>query len=169
MPTIAKVLLTIGIVFAATILLLAVAGVFIARSIHVQESGGGDRKTVSIETPFGNMTVHGDKQLNPESVGIPLYPGAERSKDRGGADFQIDAGGLHKDVTVAVAVYNTGDAPERVEEFYQRKFPSWSTRWEREGWRIEDKEGPTIRTIAVKREGDHTRIAVASFGAPASN
>ena len=37
------------------------------------------------------------------------------------------------------------------------------------GWRIETRDNGKVRTIAVKREGDHTRIAVASLGAPASN
>jgi hypothetical protein len=171
MPTIAKVLIGIAIVFVGTIVLLGLTGVYIARNMHVQESGTGDRKTVNIDTPFGHMTVHADNQLNPESVGIPIYPGASRSSktDKGGADVQIDAGGIHKDFTVAAAQYDTFDPPEKVEEFYEHKFPNWSRHWENGGWRIETNDNGKVRTIAVRREGDHTRIGVASLGAPASN
>ncbi len=169
MSTLLKVFLGIAIVVAGTIVMLVAAGFFFARNVHVRESGSGDKKTVNIETPFGHVTVHKDDQLDPTQLGIPIYPGASKGSDRGGADFEIDSGTLHKDVTAAGATYFTSDSPEKVRDFYREKFPSWNSKWNNDEFEIEAKGDGRLRSIGVKREGDRTRIAVASVGPPAAN
>ncbi len=170
MNTAVKVVIVIALIVVGTVAMLGVAGVLIARHIRVQETGTSDKKTVNIDTPFGHMSVHENKKLNPEQVGIPIYPGASRATDQGGADFQFDAGELHKDVTIAGAVYTTDDPPEKVRDFYSQKFPGWKHTWTSGGdFNIEAHVDGNIRSISIKRDSDHTRIAVASVGPPAAN
>jgi|SRR5277367_4898528 len=169
MNTLAKVLITIAVVVVGGIAILALSGLYLARHIRVQESGTGDKKTVNIDTPMGAITVHENKGLNPERVGIPIYPGATREDDHGGADFQIDAGNLHKDVTVTGATYYTDDAVDKVRDFYEQKFPDRRGLWKGGDFQIEVRDGLQKRFISIKREGDHTRIGLAAVGAPAAN
>jgi hypothetical protein len=169
MSTLAKVILGVVIVCVGSVVMLTVAGVFIARNVRVKEVATGKGKTVAIETPFGAMKVHENHALDPETAGIPIYPGAERDSDHGGAEFEIDAGDLHKDVTVSGASYWTNDDVDKVREFYRDKFPDWHQKWENGEFHIETKEDGRVRTIQIKRENGRTRIAVASIGPPAGN
>lgn len=170
MSTAVKVILAIGIAIGGAIVLLAIFGVVIARHVHVRETGLSDQKTVHIDTPFGNVSVHENSHLDPELIGVPIYPGAKRTGDKGGADFEFDAGALHRNWTVAGATYVTDDPPDKVEDFYKQHFPAWNTTWANGDLKIEEKEGDgRFRTISVKRENGHTRIGVASAGPPASN
>ncbi len=84
--------------------MLGIAGVFIARTIHVHETGTGENKTVSIDTPLGRVRVNASDQLDPAQAGIPVYPGASKNNDKGGANFEIDSGDLHKDFSVSGAL-----------------------------------------------------------------
>ena len=180
MTTGLKITLTILIVVAGVVVMLGVAGLLIVRQIHVKETGAGNQKTVNVETPFGNVSVHPRKDLDPSSIGIPVYPGATRSDDRGGADFQFDAGDYHKEVDVAGAVYSTDDSVDKVREYYEQKFPDWKQAHGGSdvivngshyngGWHLETHDGNRVRSISVNSSDGHTRIAVASLGPPASN
>jgi hypothetical protein len=181
MTTGLKVVLSILIAIAGVVVMLGIAGVLIVRQIHVKESGTGDQKSVNIETPLGNMAVKPRKDLDPSSVGIPVYPGATRSDDRGGAEFQFDAGDFHKEFDVAGALYYTADPVDKVRQYYEQKFPDWKvnsgagsnvningTQYNN-GWHLETHDGNRVRTISVNSSEGRTRIAVASLGPPASN
>ncbi len=169
MSTALKVTLVIAIVVVGALAMMGVAGVFIARNIHVVETGSAGKKTVTVNTPLGRIRVHENDQLNPELVGIPIYPGATRSSDRGGADFQLDSGDLHKEMTIAGAAYITDDSEDKVRGFYEEKFPSWTRRDDHGEFHLEMKGDGRMRTIGIKSESGHTRIWVASVGPPASN
>lgn len=169
MNTFLKVILGIVIIGVASVVLLVFVLRGVARNVHVQETGAEGQKTVKVDTPFGNFKVHENDQLDPEHVGIPVYPGATRSKDRGGAQFQFDMGDLHKDYTVAGAVYYTGDSAEKVRDFYRQKFPSWKMKWLNDEYQIETHEDEGMKSVSVKQTDGHTRIAVASAGPPAAN
>ena len=149
--------------------MVTAAGVFFVRKIHVTETGQGDKKIVSIDTPMGHVTVHQNHHLDPESIGVPIYPGSVPSKKQEGADFQFDAGDLHRDWTVSAATYLTSDSPEKVESFYKEKFPSWNQKWANGNLHLDTRQNGQMRSISVTREGDQTRIGVASAGAPAGN
>lgn len=170
MRTLFKVLITLFIVFVGAVALLVLGGVYVARHVRVHETEVGDHKNVQIETPFGNLRVNKNNGLEPASVGIPVYPGAQRDSDHGGgASFEFDGGELHKDLTIAAANYFTSDAPDKVRDYYRHEFPTWKTHWENDGMRLEVKENGQMRTIFIRPKGDGTRIAIASVGAPASN
>jgi hypothetical protein len=170
MQTPLKVVLVILIIIGGVIVMMSVAGYLFVRQIHVTETGAGDHKTVSVDTPLGRMALEPRKDLDPSSVGIPIYPGATRNKDHGGAQIQFDAGDFHKEFEVAVAVYQTDDSVDQVRQYYDQKFPDWKHKWDNnEGWHIETHESNRLRSISVKTQDGHTRITVASAGPPASN
>jgi hypothetical protein len=170
MQTPLKVALSILIIIGGVIVMMSVAGYLFIRQIHVKETGAGDHKTVSVETPFGNMAVEPRKDLDPSRVGIPVYPGATRGTDHGGAQVQFDAGDFHKEFEVAAAVYYSDDPAEKVRQYYDQKFPDWKHPLDdKEGWHIETHESNRVRSISVKAVDGRTRITVASAGPPASN
>jgi hypothetical protein len=169
MNTLLKTLIVIAVIIAGTVIMLTLGAVFIVRNIHVHETESSDKKNVRIETPLGSIGIHKNDGLDPETVGIPVYPGAQRSEDKGGVDFQLDGSDLHKDFSVSAATYYSSDAPGKVREFYQHQFPEWHTHWERDALNIEIKQGGRLRSVIIKPDGEGTRIAVASVGPPASN
>jgi len=169
MNTLLKTLIVIAVIIAGTVIMLTLGAVFVVRNIHVRETESSDKKNVRIETPLGSIGIHENEGLDPESVGIPLYPGARRSNDKGGADFQLDGSQIHKDFSISASTYYTSDPPDKVREFYQHQFPDWHTHWDRDALNIEMKSGGRIRSVGIKPDGDGTRIVVASAGAPASN
>ncbi len=169
MKTLGKVILGIVIVGVAAIILLAIAARGLMKNVRVQESGVDGQKTVNVDTPFGHVQVHENDQLDPERVGIPVYPGAVRSKDKGGAEFRFDAGDLHKDFTATGAAYYADDSLDKVRDFYRQRFPSWKESWVNGEYRLESKEDGQLRSLALKSEGGRTRIGLASVGPPAAN
>src|SRR6266568_925751 len=49
----------------------------LSRSVHVQVNDtGGEKKEVSIKTPFGGIEVN--KEVSEAALGLPMYPGAIR-------------------------------------------------------------------------------------------
>ena len=170
MTTGLKVTLSILIVIVGVIAMLGVVGVFFVRQIHVKETGTGDRKSMNFETPLGNMSLNARKDLDPSTIGIPIYPGATKSDDRGGAELQLDAGDFHKEFDAAGALFYTDDSVEKVREYYQEKFPDWKSQSDdKTGWHIETHDGQHIRSVSVKSSNGRTSITVASLGPPASN
>jgi hypothetical protein len=170
MQTPLKVALAVLIIIGGVIVMMSVAGYLFIRQIHVKETGAGDHKTVSVETPLGSMALEPRKDLDPSRVGIPVYPGATRTKDQGGAQVQFDSGDFHKEFEVAVGLYHTGDSFEKVRQYYEEKFPDWKHKsTDGEGWHIETHDGSRVRSVSVKSDDSGTRITVASAGPPASN
>ncbi len=169
MSTLLKTLVIIGVIIVGSILMLTMGAIFVARNIHVHETESSDKKNVKIETPFGSVGIHENAGLDPETAGIPVYPGARRSGDKGGADFQLDGSDVHKDFSISAATYVSSDPPAKVREFYQRHFPDWKTHWEHDALNIEMKSNGRVRSVAIKPDGEGTRITVASVGPPASN
>ena len=170
MKTGVKVLLSILIIVAGVVIMLGVAGVMLVRQIHVKETGVGDHKTVSVDTPFGSAHVQPRKDLDPSSIGVPIYPGATRTDDHWGAEFQFDSGDFHKEFDVAGALYYSNDDVDKVRQYYEQKFPDWKQKSDQKGdWHLETHEGNRIRSVSVNSESGRTRITVASLGPPASN
>lgn len=169
MRTLSKILIGLVLAAIAVAVLLAFTGVFIARTFHVTETGSGHAKTVVVNSPMGAMTIHARDALKPESIGIPVYPGATQDSDNGGADFELDSGDVHRDMSVHGASFSTSDSLEQVRDFYHQKFPSWNIKLENDSVKIETHEGFGIRVISMHRDGDRTRIGVASFGPSAAN
>jgi hypothetical protein len=158
--------------FVACIVLAIVAGLYVARNVRVQTThrNGGD--DVSIDTPGGRLQIRAHDDLNPVAVGLPIYPGATRTKDSGGATFEWDSadGKEEKGLSVAGASLFTPDSSSRVLEYYRTQLPNWLVVTERDGsTRFELKKGGYKRIIAIHQKGDGTYIGIASVGEPASN
>ena len=88
-------------------------GVYIAKKTHVEQGAQGAK----VETPFGTVeATNEDSAKIAEKMGIEVYPGA---KPLPGA-ASVTMGSMHS----ATAMYESGDPPEKVEEFYRKQFPN---------------------------------------------
>lgn len=156
------------IVPAIVIGLVVIAAVFIARDVRVTHSGGSG--AVDVETPFGSLRVRGHDNAALARTGLPVYPGAEVSDERGkSATIEFDWGGDHKDFAVAAADYTTSDPIEKVAEFYRDKLPGCVVKDRRGAIHMELNESGYKRIVAIRRKRGRTHIGVASVGQPAAN
>ena len=158
--------------FAVIVILAMAAGIYIARNVRVETAhrrGGDD---VSIDTPGGNFTVRAHENLDPAAVGIPIYPGATRHKDGGGAVLQWTSndGKEDKGFSVVGAELTTPDPAYKVIDYYRKQLPNLMVVTDHDGaTRLEYKEGGYKRIIVIREKYDGTHIGVASVGEPASN
>jgi hypothetical protein len=157
-----------------TIVVLGVMGVgYLVRSVKVatvHRPGGDD---VSIQTPGGQINIRAHEHLDPAALGVPIYPGAKRSKDGGGATFEWTSrdGKNDKSMAVAGGEYITPDSPETVRAWYHDHLPNWVVVTDRhdDNARFELNDGGYKRIIAIREHSDGTHIGVATVGEPASN
>ncbi len=166
------ILSTLLFIFLAIIALLVVGGLYVARNVHVEtrEHNGGD--DVAIETPAGRINIRAHENLDPATLGLPLYPGAKRTKDTGGATFEWTSadGKTDKGLAVSGGSLLTPDPPSKVLAWYRAQLPNWVIVTERDGsTRFEFKEGGQKRIVAIQEKNDGTHIGVATVGDPASN
>jgi hypothetical protein len=163
-----------GLLFTgfAVILLIMVGGLYIVRNVRVEtmhRHGGDD---VSIETPGGHFSIRAHEDLDPQAVGVPIYPGAKRLRDSGVATFQWTSadGKEEKGMAVAGASLFTEDPSYKVLDYYRKQLPNWMIVTDRDGsTRFELKNGGFKRLIAIQGKDGGTHIGVASIGEPASN
>src|SRR6266481_2274745 len=71
----------------AIVALAVLAGFYLARNVRVMTAHRNRGDDVSIETPGGRIEIRAHEDLDPATLGVPIYPGAKRSKDGGGATF----------------------------------------------------------------------------------
>jgi hypothetical protein len=90
-----------------------------ACSINVKKEKNGEDKQVDINTLVGG--IHVSKGVNPEEVGIPIYPGARlKEKDSGddkSANVNISSFGYG--LKVVALEYESNDAPDKIVAFYR--------------------------------------------------
>jgi hypothetical protein len=161
--------LTAGLVI---LLLFVLGGIFIAKTVRVRSTRGVNGQDVAIETPAGRLNIRARENMNPDIGGVPVYPGAARTNDSGGASFEWSSsdGATDKNLYVVGAEFRTPDSPEKVVEFYRAQLPSVMIVNERHGsTHLEYKDGGIQRIIAIREQDGETRIAVASVGGRASN
>jgi hypothetical protein len=151
---------------------IVIAVVFIARNVRVEHRETSKGGSVSIQTPLGAIKVDARDSLNPESIGVPIYPGAERRKDNnGGVKFDFDSeNGTRKNLTISAASYSTSDSADKVHDFYRSHLPNWTVS-ERNGRNLEFhfSEGGYKRIVAINERHGETRIGIVSFGEPGVN
>lgn len=90
--------------------------------VHVSKEGG-DKKEVSIKTPFGDIEVNKNGGATEATLGLPIYPGAKSVSDHGDATVNMRFGSeaaLH----LVVAKYHSPDGFDKVKEFYQGRLTS---------------------------------------------
>ncbi len=154
------VLVVIGIVVVAGVGF----GVYIARNSRVEEVRSAEGKTVRIETPVGSMRVNEQGRLDPEQLGVPMYPGATPAAERGKAvNVEFNIPGLRK--RLEVGEYTTPDPARTVTEFYRKRLPQWSYITKFDG-SVEFKrsEGGTQRAVAIRERHSRTVITLVRIG-----
>ena len=89
-------------------------------SINVKKEKNGEDKQVDIKTLVGG--IHVSKGVNPEEVGIPIYPGARpKEKDIGGGDksANVNISGFGYGLKVVALEYESDDSPAKVLDYYK--------------------------------------------------
>ena len=139
--------------------------------LQVKERGGG-QKEVSINTPVGSIEVHHD--VNQDSLGLPIYPGATQVKDKDSAAVDLGFGG-EQSVRVLAARFETSDSFERVKAFYKEHLGSEVTKFTDQGSEgkttFEIKTHNPEKVVALEGAGSRTLIQLVrvSFGRNESN
>jgi len=101
--------------FVSLISLLLLAGC----SVNVKKEKNGEDKQVDINTLVGG--IHVSKAVNPEEVGIPIYPGAKLKEKDSGDDksANVNISGFGFGLKVVALEYESSDAPDKVVAFYK--------------------------------------------------
>jgi hypothetical protein len=162
--------LLLTVLAIAVLAILAVS--YIARNVRINTISRNGRDDVSIETPGGKISVRAHENLDPAAFGVPVYPGARRAKNGGGAVFEWTSsdGKTDKGLSVAGADLITDDPASKVVGYYRNQLPNLLVVTERDGaTRLEYNDGGLKRIIVVHEKDDGTHIGVASVGEPASN
>ena len=90
-----------------------------ACSINVKKEKNGDDKQVDISTPVGG--IHVSKGVNPEELGMPIYPGARLKEKDSGDDksANVNISGFGYGLKVVALEYESDDAPSKVVAYYK--------------------------------------------------
>jgi hypothetical protein len=165
----AAIMLTVLILGTLTIAGLVATALYVASNVRVAE--GTRRREATVETPFGDVHVRESAAFDARRMGVPVYPGAVRRRDRHKlASVHLDFGDQHKEFSVVAAEYRTYDSVDKVVEFYHHQLPHWMFSHERHGgMQLELTEGGYRKMVAIYEDEGETRIALASMGEPASN
>jgi hypothetical protein len=165
----------LAIVLLALALIVVVSGLvvwaglhYITRNFHVdQRESAGGKKEVSIKTPFGGINVDAGKNVSEASLGLPIYPGAQRVTDEDSASVSIGLPGEHN-VRVLVGKFDTPDPLDKVETFYHDRLGGEVTKFTER-----NSEGKTVfeikhkddeRAVALKSTSSGTRIELVHAG-----
>ena len=148
-------LLVLGLIVVVSILTVVIGVRFLARGVkvNVAEAGAG-KKEVSIKTPVGSLEVNQD--VNEARLGLPIYPGAQRTKDQGSANVNI-AFGNEEGVRVVAAKFETADALEKVRNFYKQRLGDEVTKFTEK-----NQDGSTV--FEIKRQGQEKIVALHGSG-----
>jgi hypothetical protein len=165
----AGVILMVLMVGVLGVVALVTTGLYVADNLRVTESGAGGETTV--ETPFGTVRVRDNDRLDPQHLGVPIYPGAVRQRHcHSLASLHLDFGDIHKAFAVSAAEYRTSDSVDRVTDFYRDQLPHWLISQKENGClHLSFTKHGYKRFVAISEDGGETRIALASVGEPASN
>lgn len=93
-----------------------------ACSINVKKEKNGEDKQVDINSPFGG--IHVNKDVNPEDVGIVVYPGARlKQRETSGDDksANVNISGFGYGLRVVALQYESNDSPEKVVSYYKEQ------------------------------------------------
>ena len=164
-----------GLLFSllACVALTVIGGLYVARNVRVQTTRhNGGSEDFMIETPGGRLDIRTHENVDPVAAGIPVYPGATRIKDSGGATFQWSSADGTRDKGVALSGVSlfTTDPSSRVLDYYKTQLPNWLIVTDRDGFvHLEFKKSGFKRIIAIEPKDGGTHIGIASIGEPASN
>ncbi len=146
--------------------------VALVSGIRVEHSARNGRAQTEIDTPLGALHLDARENFNPESVGVPVYPGAVRTeKDSAGALVDFDWGNTgHDEFSVLATKFTTTDSADQVRAFYQARLPhgivvhrrgrGLAFAFSREGYK---------RIVAIDQGRDRTYIQIAALGGAGAN
>jgi len=89
-------------------------------SVNVKKEPNGEDKQVDINTPVGG--IHVSKGVNPQDVGIAVYPGARLKEEHAGGDSKsanVNISGFGYGVRVVALEYASDDPPAKLVPFYK--------------------------------------------------
>jgi len=141
------------------------AVVFVAHNVRVHES----RNDVQVDTPLGSIHVQHNGSGRPESAGMPLYPGAKPVNDGENASVDLSAIFGDKDLKIVAGKWETPDPIDKVQKFYEGKFPGISIIQHPGKVEMHSIDGHSKKIIALRDRGGSTEIALASVGEPKAN
>jgi hypothetical protein len=160
----------VAIVLLILALIIVVCGVSIYAGIrflshtvqvNVAKDEQGKEKDVSIKTPIGNFEVQKNADVSEASLGLPLYPGAQRVAADGSAGVSMEFPGENR-VRINVGKFDTTDDLDKVEKFYHDRICNQVTKFTQH-----DPQGKTVfeikdkdeeRVVALKSSMTGTRI-----------
>ena len=151
----------VALLVLALIVLLSGAAVWLglrilAQNVQLQvEEAKSGKKEVSIKTPLGSLEVH--HEVDEARLGLPVYPCAERVRDKDSATVSLDFPG-QGNFRIMVAKFETRDSLERVREFYKERLGSEVTKFAAKA-----ADGKTV--FEIKRAGQEKVVALESMAA----
>jgi len=148
---------------------LFVGGLFLAHNIKVRESRTGNGQDVRVETPFGSVHVQHNGNGHPEPSGIPLYPGSKPLGRGETASVDLSEFFGDNDFHIVAGKWKTTDAIDKVQKFYESKFPEMSVVQHENKVEMHSINGHNKRVIALCERDGGTEIALASVGEPKAN
>jgi len=89
-------------------------------SVNVKKEADGEDKQVDINTPVGG--IHVSKGVDPEEVGLAIYPGARLKEKNAGGDSKsanVNISGFGYGLRVVALEYESDDSPSKLVAFYK--------------------------------------------------
>jgi hypothetical protein len=149
----------------------------------VREEEDGKTTRVAISTPVGGLAARTGE--NAGDTGLPVYPGAQLSRDKGDGDFEranVAIGTPWFGLRVIAAEYESGEPPERILDFYRGQLTAFGSVTECRGdvnfrnGRPDCRSRPSSddvqllvgteqrhRIVSVKPRGEGTEFALVSL------
>src|SRR5688500_8442011 len=92
-----------------------------ACTLDVREQQSGGKAEVDLRTPVGHLSVRTD--VDEPATGLPVYPGARpvRDQDEEPENADVTVGTSWFGVKVVAATYESGDAQEKIIDFYRNE------------------------------------------------
>ncbi len=156
-------LILLGLIIGSAIIMIWIGLRFLASSVHGQSRHEpGVKREVTVNPPAGSL--RGKEDVNPEHLGLPLYPGAVQAKPSGSAVVNLDLPDARA-LRVWAAKFETPDSVQQVSEFYNQHLAGKVTRYQArkaQGKTVfEIKHGGQDRIVAIERQGGKTLIQLA--------
>jgi hypothetical protein len=164
------VLLWLTVSFLLVSVGLILAGLFFAHNIKVREvRTGNNGEDVQVDTPLGSLHVQHGRDGRAAAIGIPVYPGAKPLHSGDSASVDLSAIFGEKDLQIVAGKWQTPDPIDKVEKYYEDKFPDMSVIQHSGEVEMHSIENRAKRVIALKTRGEGTEISLASVGEPKAN
>jgi hypothetical protein len=138
--TLGIILLILGMIVLLASLAVWAGLRFLTRSLKVQVNDeGGDRKEVSIKTPFGNIEANKNGGVTESALRLPIFPGARQAKDADSASVSL---GFPRSNTLRIVAgkFDTPESFDKVRDFYQN--------------RLQVEDGPFTRSDHIDSNDD---------------